>query len=135
LQSRAERLFHVLEDEAVRGQSGDGEDAKDLSGGGTGDHPPTLFSEPLMGVDNRRDPGRIDEFATLEINQDLPAFGTDAYERLLQLLRNRKVQLTLHLDPAAVRTEIFLNEFESSQMRQLTPSEFVLPVGVAVPPL
>jgi hypothetical protein len=76
-----------------------------------------------MGMDDCRDPGRIDELATLKIEQDLPAFGADAYERLFQLLGNRQIQLALHLNLAAVRAKVFFNEFESSQVRQLTPSE------------
>src|SRR4051794_5214090 len=118
-------VFGVAEDEAVGRQPGQGEDAKNLLRGIADDDACSSLSEAIVGKDDRRDAGRVDEIALPEPDQDRSSDRVAAFEGVLQLLGDGEVELPLHLDFTTTGTEVPFSELEGSQLRQLTPSEKV----------
>lgn len=92
------------------GQAGDFEQAKDLAARAVSQH---LGIAGAMSPEDQEEPGRVDELAGPQVDQDpvAPA-GVD---RLLQLVGHRQVELSFDRDLQTAVRELGLGELEASR--------------------
>jgi hypothetical protein len=105
------------ENHAVGGQAGHREDAKNLVRRRVDSDPASPLGELAMSVDDRRNPGRVNELAAFQADQEMLALCPGTSNSVRKLIGNSQIELTLHLDLPAARPKIPFDELESWQMR------------------
>src|SRR4249919_4014403 len=88
------RLLGGLEDQSILGQAGDLEHPTHLRGGPIHGEPPSPLTCLAMGPHYHRDPGRIDELALVEGDQDLRDITRRPVQHSREPIGNGQVELT-----------------------------------------
>ncbi len=107
-ESLGQRLVGAGIDEADIVQASEGQDAPYLSRGIADEKASAPASHQLVGHDDRRDPGGVDEVTPLEAYEDFEVLHGRGFEPLLKLVGDGEVQLALHANFATSVVEVDL---------------------------
>jgi len=99
-------------------EPGDGENPAHLTREPTNEESSAFARQLLVGEDDRRDPGGVDEVAALEADKDLDIVSDGGIEPLPKLVGDGEVQLALHSDFATSGVEVCLADPERAHLRR-----------------
>jgi hypothetical protein len=105
-------LLGTVKDEAVAGEPGHREHPQYLVGRRVDDEFVAHFLHPVMGAEDDRDPGGVDEGAALQTDQHLAALGDRGGEDFVELAGDREVELAFDLDLPSTWSQVTGAHFE-----------------------
>jgi hypothetical protein len=106
------RRLAAVEDDAGVGEAGDSEDPQDLVRAAVEDEAAAFGFQLPPHLEEEGDPGRVDELALREADEDGVVAARNPLQRRLQALDAPEVELTLELQLAPASAEIALGDLQ-----------------------